>query len=176
MKCPRCGLAARASIPRCHGCGFSLDSLDRSLGDPPARATPLSDGAGLLSEAERGALTARISEWSERSGGEIVVVTLATTLPARPSEYAFWLFNRWDLAAPHRRGALLLLALHEQRIEIEAGVGWEDALSDLATGAALDRHVLPLLRERDYATALAAAVDALGALVAPDAPRTGSAR
>ena len=31
------------------------------------------------------------------------------------------------------------------------GYGWEDTLSDSATGEALDRHVLPLLRQRGYA-------------------------
>ena len=170
MKCPRCGLAERASTPRCPGCGFSIEALDRALGDPPARAGALSDEAGLLSEYERMALGARISAWSQRAGGEIAVATVATTRQVSPSEYAFWLFNRWRLAADDGRGLLLLLALHEQRVEIEAGYGWEDALGDLATGQALDRHVLPLLRERDYAAALAAAVDALGALVAPDAP------
>jgi len=165
MKCPRCGLAVRDATPECRGCGFTLTALDRKLGLVPARAAPLDDQAGLVSEPGRAALEARLREFNQRVAGELVVVTRRTTAPLRPAEYAFWLFNHWALGGPEHRGLVLLLALRERRIESEVGYGWEAVAPDVATGAILDERALPLLRSGAHEAALGAAVEALIALL-----------
>jgi uncharacterized protein len=130
----------------------------------------------VLSGTGRTALEGRLRALAASTGGEMCVVTRSTTRPVRPAEYAFWLFNRWQLARSHHRGLLILLALREQRIETEVGYGWESVASDLETGAVLDVHVVPRLREGDFERALIAAVDELGALfeaTRPVSPRSG---
>lgn len=177
MKCPRCGWIAGQPVPRCPGCGFSLAALDRALGPPPPGTSALDDGANVLPAAAREQLEARLAQLAAATGGAWIVATRATTAPVRPSEYAFWLFNHRGLESHGHRGMLVLLALREQRIETEVGSAWEAIAGDLETGRVLDAHVVPLLRVRDYAGALAVAIEELAKLVGPEAPDgAGAAR
>jgi len=165
MKCPRCGWIADRPVARCPGCGFSLASLDRALGTPPAGDATLDDGAHVLSGAARERIAARLVRLAESTGGAWIVVTRHTTAPVRPAEYAFWLCNHRGLEARGHRGMLVLLALREQRIETEVGSAWEHAAGDLETGRVLDAHVVPLLRQRDYDAAIETAIEELAKLV-----------
>lgn len=167
MKCPRCGWISSAAVPACPGCDFSLAALDRVLGAPPAPLGAIDDAAGVLSDAGRERLARRLAEIEARTGGPVSVVTRVTTAPARPAEYAFWLFNHGRSAAHGERGLLVLLALREKRIETEVGSGWADRANDPATGRVLDRDVVPLLRVADWDGALLQAVESLAALVGP---------
>jgi uncharacterized protein len=171
MKCPRCSLVEHDAPARCPGCGFSIADLDRRLGAPPARPEFLLDEADVLDDDAQQRLTARLRELGARSHGPIVVVTRSRTAPVTPAEYAFWLFNRWQLGAPNHRALLLLLALREQRIETEVGYGLESVATDAATARVLAEHAVPLLRQREYAAALEAAVDTLGTLLAAEVSR-----
>lgn len=161
MKCPRCGLADREVSARCAGCGFSIVELDAQIHEPLTRPEFLDDGAGLLDDSDRARLLAALRERDVHRHGEIVIVTRAHTRPVTPAEYAFWLFNRWQLGAPEHRAVLVLLALSERRIETEVGYGLESVATESATALALEKHILPLLRDHDYAAALFAAASAL---------------
>lgn len=176
MKCPRCGWIAARPVARCPGCDFSLATLDRVLGAPPAGDAALDDGAHVLSDAARERLAARLARLSETTGGAWIVVTRHTTAPVRPAEYAFWLFNHRGLESRGHRGMLVLLALREQRIETEVGSAWEDAAGDRETGRMLDAHVVPLLREGDHDAALETAVEELARLVAAAPGGAGGVR
>ena len=146
-------------------------SACRSPRARPARPEFLLDEADVLDDDAQQRLTARLRELGSRSHGPIVVVTRSRTAPVTPAEYAFWLFNRWQLGAPNHRALLLLLALREQRIETEVGYGLEPVATDAATARVLAEHAVPLLRRREYAAALEAAVEALGTLLAGEVAR-----
>lgn len=165
MKCPRCGLAERDASARCAGCGFSIAEFDAYLREPPARPEAVDDGAGLLDDAAHERLVAHLRERNALGHGEIVIVTRTHTRPVTPAEYAFWLFNRWQLGAPKHRAVLVLLALSERRIETEVGYGLESVATERATALVLEQHVLPHLREHDYPAALLAAAAALGEML-----------
>ncbi|MDH7571896.1 MAG: TPM domain-containing protein, partial [Armatimonadota bacterium] len=109
MKCPHCGLIVTDRVPRCVGCGFSMTDLDRKLGAPPQRRGFVNDYADLLEPAAREALEVRLAEISTALQGEIVLVTRAHTRPVKPSEWVFWLFNRWNIGGEAHAGILLLL-------------------------------------------------------------------
>jgi len=164
MKCPRCGLIVTDEVPRCLGCGFTLEDLDRKIGKVPERLGLVNDFARILSNEAKASLESHLETFRQARGGEIVLVTASLTSPAKPSEYVFWLFNRWEVGGAGHEGLMLLLAMKERRIESEVGYGWEDIASDVETGAILDEYVVPLLKEEKIDQALAAAVDRLTAL------------
>jgi len=147
MKCPHCGLIVTDMVPECQGCGFGIDDLDRQLGEPPARMDFVNDYAGLLNESESSGLQRELAEFQQTSSGELVLATITTTAPVKPSEYVFWLFNRWQIGGDGHQGLLILLAQKERRIECEVGYGWEPVLSDVESGEILDRHVVHLLQQ-----------------------------
>jgi uncharacterized protein len=164
MKCPRCGLIVTDEVPRCLGCGFTLEDLDRRLGKVPGRLGLVNDLAKVLSDETKSSLESRLQAFRRARGGEIVLVAVSSTTPIKPSEYVFWLFNRWEVGGPGHEGLMLLLAMQERRIESEVGYGWEDIASDVETGAILDEYVVPLLKEGKLELALTAAVERLASL------------
>lgn len=161
MKCPRCGLILTDQVPRCQGCGFSIQALDRKLKSAPKRSGFVNDFANLLSSEEKMKLENRLSEFQRKSDGEIVLAIVKSTRPVKPSEYVFWLFNHWEVGGESHAGLILLLALSERRIESEVGYSWEHIISDVESGMVLDEHVVPLLKEDKIPDALREGIEQL---------------
>jgi uncharacterized protein len=160
MECPRCGLHVNDDVPKCAGCGFSIADLDQAIGAVPPREGALTDRANLLDEGARAALRAHVHAVSERIAGEIVVVTLPDTKPVTPRQYAFWLMNKWSVGGPENKGALILIARAERRVECEVGYSFEHIVTDDEAGLVLDEAVVPHLKEGRFADAIRAGVDA----------------
>lgn len=161
MKCPRCGVVVTDALPKCRGCGFTVDDLDRMLGQPPAKEGVVIDEAGMLRLEERVALTQRIQALNDELDGELLVVTLPNARGVKPAQLAFWLFNRWQVGGPAHAGLLILVTREERRIECEVGYAWEEAISDDESGDVLDQVVVPHLQEGRFAEGLLAGVEAL---------------
>ncbi len=154
MKCPRCGWIAERVVEVCPGCGFTLPQLRVPSHLHLQQQGAVNDFAGLLSESEREQLAERLQRLGTEMGGVLMVVTLPSVAPLKPSEYAFWLYHHWQLPST---GLLLLLALRERRIESEVGLAWELFLNDVETGEAL-RAAVPLLQVGRYAEGLLTAL------------------
>lgn len=163
MKCPRCSLDVTDAVPRCLGCGFTVDDLDHVLGQPPAKEGCVLDEAGMLSLEEHVALTQRVQQLNDELDGEMLIVTLPDARGVKPAQLAFWLFNRWQVGGPSHAGLLVLVTRAERRVECEVGYAWEGAISDDESGEVLDREVVPRLREGRFAEGLRAGVEALAA-------------
>jgi uncharacterized protein len=165
MKCPRCGLIVNDRVPKCQGCGFSSHDLDRRLNRVPERVGFVNDFAMLLSAEEKTTIEDRLTQFHQTCGGELVLVTVKSTKPIKPSEYVFWIFNRWRVGGEVHAGLLILLAQKERRIECEVGYSWEPIISDVESGAVLDEHVVPLLKEGKIAEALRESVEQLAGII-----------
>jgi uncharacterized membrane protein YgcG len=161
MKCPRCGLIVTDEVPNCKGCGFSIDDLGRKLSKVPERKGFVNDFAGLLPEKDRADMEKYLSKFHEDYGIEMVLVTVKNAKPVKPSEYVFWLFNRWKVGGEIHTGVLLLLALAERRIESEVGYSIEPIISDVESGEILDKHVVPMLKSGKFVDALRKGVEEL---------------
>lgn len=178
MKCPHCGLIVTDRVPVCQGCGFSIGDLDRKLGRAPERAGFVNDFASLLLPEQKAQLEERLSQFQQKNRGELVLVTAPDTRPVKPSEYVFWLFNRWQVGGENHAGVMLLLAQEERRIESEVGYSWEPVITDLESWEILDEHVAPLLREGKTFEGLRQGTERLiaileGALQPPDKSSPG---
>lgn len=172
MKCPRCGLIVNDMVPACRGCDFDIKDLDKPAGEVPERAGLVNDFAGLLPADDKRRLQERLENLRDITGGEFVVVTRHTTQPIKPSEYVFWLFNRWQVGGPEHAGIMVLLAQQERRVESEVGYSWEPYISDVESGEVLDQYVVPLLRSGKISEALAAGIERLAEYILPAAPLT----
>lgn len=161
MKCPHCGLIVTDRVPKCQGCGFSSHDLDRQLPLVPKRVGFVNDFAGVLSGQGKAQIDARLTQLHRTSGGDLALVTVKSTKPVKPSEYVFWLFNRWQVGGEAHAGVLILLAQKERRIECEVGYLWEPVITDGASGAVLYEHVVPLLQEGEVDEALLTGVERL---------------
>lgn len=165
MRCPQCDKDLNDDHPACPECRFHISDLDPVLGPPPPRQGDVNDRAGVLTPEERARIAGRAALLRARTGADLALITVPTTAPRKPSEYAFWLFNRWGVGGVEHAGVLVVLALAERRIESEVGVALEDRVSDAASGLLLEEHAAPFLRAGRVGEGLFQACDLLAQLV-----------
>ncbi|MFC1517874.1 TPM domain-containing protein [Candidatus Margulisiibacteriota bacterium] len=112
----------------------------------------LSDYANLIDRPTRLRIENIGRTLERRTGAELAVVVVKSTLPYDHLEYANRLFAHWQIGKEGQdNGILLLLALKEKKIRIETGYGIEEIIPDGKAGEILDKFVIPKFREDQYA-------------------------
>jgi uncharacterized membrane protein YgcG len=110
----------------------------------PAPQGRVNDFAQVLDPSTKSQLNALVAEVEQQTTAEIAVVVVPTTAPMTPKEYVTALFNRWGVG---KRGAdngvMILLAIHDRRVEIETGYGVEGILPDGKAGEIIRTAMLP---------------------------------
>jgi uncharacterized protein len=110
----------------------------------PAPQGRVNDFAQVLDPSTKAQLNALVAEVEQQTTAEIAVVVVHTTAPMTPKEYVTALFNRWGVG---KRGAdngvMVLLAVHDRRVEIETGYGVEDVLPDGKVGEIIRTAMSP---------------------------------
>ena len=87
----------------------------------------------------------------EKTGAQIVVVTIPSLGGAVLEEYANELFNNFGIGSREKNnGVLLLLALEERLFRVEVGYGLEGALPDGKTGRIQDEYIIPYLKNDEW--------------------------
>lgn len=162
IRCPQCYTTFTERMEACPQCDFCLAVLDAQMPPPPLQAGPVNDWADVLTAEDAQRLLQKCQAVHQAAQAELSVVTVETTAPLKPAEYVFWLANHWEIGGSENRGLLILLALHERRIESEVGYGLEPLLSDSESELIIQEHVVPYLYAGQYAEGLYQAVNALG--------------
>jgi len=162
MKCPRCGTEITDAQPQCPECGFSMADLTTLAGGPPPeRKGFVNDFAGVIPGKVAKRLERRLRDFKEKVGPELVLATVQTTAPLKPSEYVFWLHNQWELGGEANLGVLILVALQERRVESEVGYGLEHIVTDAASERLLNEVMVPYLKQGDFGGAAEQGAEAL---------------
>lgn len=152
-----CLLAAMTGL--LSGCGQQTE--------PAVSLTPtdrffVNDYADVLSGQAEEAMYAQGVQLQEKTGAQVVAVTV-DSLDGEPLEdYSFELARAWGIGEKDKdTGVLLLLAVEERQVRIEVGSGLEGALPDGKTGRILDHYAIPSLRKNDFSTGMQRAYDAV---------------
>jgi uncharacterized protein len=134
------------------------------------------DRAALLSAAEEAGLTQELAALEQRTGDQLVVVTVSS-LGGRPIEgYARDLGNHWGIGQAGRdNGVLLVVAPAERQTRIAVGYGLEPILTDDAASQIIDRDLLPSFREGRWHDGIQAGARAIATVLIAheDEPRRG---
>jgi uncharacterized protein len=154
------------------------------LADPflPARTGAVTDMADILTERDKRSL----ADWSrrveQRTGTELVVVTLLS-LQRQPIEvWGRALGNTWQIGGSTANGVILIVAPYDREVRIEIGDGVSSELTDAIADSIIQNVIIPKFREDRLASGTAAGVfaiaDALepGTYAAPSAPRAVSSQ
>jgi uncharacterized protein len=171
--------ARRARLPSALVIAFGLVTLLLASTAPDARAARIevpkpqghvTDLAGVIDGATRARLTSLIGELKAKTGAEIAVVTVGTTEPETPFDYAMAIAEQWQPGAKGKdNGIVFLVAVDDRAMQILTGYGVEGALPDGKVGEIRDTLVVPAFRSGDYARGIADATTTMAALVAADA-------
>ncbi len=121
------------------------------------------DEAELLSSSEAGRLSDLLEQHEDRTGNQVVVVTVTSLRGQSIEDFGRALGNYWGIGqADEDNGVLLVVAPVERKVRIEVGAGLDHALTDSRAQAIIERRILPMFREEDYARGI---VNGAGAIL-----------
>ena len=133
---------------------LSLPTLATSAAEVPnprAQSRWVSDGAGVISDADEIAINENIESLEKQIGVEIAVVTVETVDAASPKDFATELFNLWGIGKGDKNnGVLVLLVKGARRLEIETGYGVESVLPDGWLKSMQQSQMVPAFKRGDF--------------------------
>jgi uncharacterized protein len=133
-------------------------------GDPtfPPLTGRVVDDAHVLSAQTQADLTQKLAALEQKTGDQVVVVTLPSLQGYEIEDYGYQLGRAWGIGQKgQNNGALLIIAPNEHKVRIEVGYGLEGVLTDALTSVILQQAVLPKLRTGDYDGGAEAGADAI---------------
>lgn len=118
--------------------------------DPPRYFYCL-DQAGMLSPETENAIIENNRSLQQKTGAQIVVVTVKDMGGAAIEDYAQTLFRQWGIGDKKKNnGVLLLVAQQERKSRIHVGYGLEGILPDGKTGRIQDQYLIPDFKAGKY--------------------------
>jgi uncharacterized protein len=154
------GLALLAALPS----AFALDV-------PANRGEWVTDGAGLLSPADKNALGAELRRFAQSGGAQIVVLTIPSLEGEDVAGYANRVARAWGVGGREKNdGVLILVAKREGKVRFEVGRGLEDRLTDVLSKRIQREVTVPQFRAGRFAQGLAETVALMERAIAPEAP------
>jgi uncharacterized protein len=125
----------------------------------PALAGRIVDEAGLLSAADKAAITTELEALEAASTDQLVVVTLNSLQGYPIEDFGYQLGRAWGIGQKGKdNGVLLIVAPNERKVRIEVGYGLEPVMTDAMSKLIIDNAILPQFRTGDFAAGIRAGV------------------
>lgn len=121
----------------------------------PTSGFYVNDYANILStETEQYIMNSNV-ELQQKTGAQIVVVTIKSLDGMSIEEYANQLFNNFGIGDKEKNNGLLILCSYgDRQLRIEVGDGLEGRLPDGKTGRIQDEYMIPYLKKNDFDTGI----------------------
>ncbi len=130
----------------------------------------VNDFAHVIPLSYQRKIEAVASEVKEKTGAELVVVTVENMGGASIEDYAVGLYQTWGIGEKGKdNGVLLLASMEERRVRIEVGYGLEGILPDGVCGEIRDKYIVPDLRAGNYGMGFYKGILAVADVIARDA-------
>lgn len=117
----------------------------------PTAAFYVNDTAKLMSEEHQDYIIAANEDLCDKTGAQIVVVTIPKLENVSIEEFSTELFRKYGIGnAEKNNGILILLALEDRECRIEVGYGLEGAINDAKAGRIMDNYMIPYFKEGNW--------------------------
>lgn len=135
--------------------------------DVPYLSGRVNDEAGVLGAAASQSLEAELKAYEDKTGQQIVVLTLASLEGEPLEDFSLKVARTWKLGRKGKDdGILILVARDDHKVRIEVGYGLEGPLPDALCGRIIRREMVPRFRAGDYAGGVSAGAQAVIAALA----------
>lgn len=125
-----------------------------ALAPLPESAGLLVDDAGVLTDAERGALLSRLEAIHRSERAQVVIVVSKGTGGEPLADYALRIAEAWQIGRKQRDDGLLIVVVPSPAgVRIEVGYGLEAVIPDARASQWID-ELLPAVREKEIAQGL----------------------
>ena len=113
------------------------------------------DRAGVISPNVETALNGYLQELEQKTGVQMVILTIDSTNGIPIEEYSIDKAMKWGLGQKDKdNGLLMVVAVKDRKYRIEVGYGLEPILPDSYCGTVARRHMVPYFRQGDYSTGI----------------------
>lgn len=153
---------------------FNVNAFAQDL--PKSPDTFYLDEMGVISQKVKDKIVKTNVELEQKTGSQVLVVTIKDLKGRDPVDYGVDLFNKWKIGdATKKNGVLILLSqdLNESKgrnrhINIITGYGIEGRLNDGKVGRIIDEYMLDDLKDGNYSNALQEGFNAVVSEVAAE--------
>ncbi|MBT7304049.1 MAG: hypothetical protein HN849_31235 [Victivallales bacterium] len=109
------------------------------------------DQAGILSQAQKSGLEARIQGLEHASGGQMAVLIIPSLKNDALELFSMRVAETWKIGRKGKdNGALLLVSHQDRKIRLEVGYGWEGKINDAKAGDII-RGMGPFFKKGQFA-------------------------
>lgn len=137
---------------------------------PGAPTGYVNDFADVLTREEERALESTLSAFEQETSHEIAVAVIPLLEGDDIESYANTLFREWGIGkADANNGVLLLVAIEDRKMRIEAGYGLEGALTDTEAKRIIDKTIAPQFKASRYAAGIEDGVERIMSEVSGEA-------
>ena len=113
------------------------------------------DQAQVIDDAQENNIAALLRDWHARDVMQAAAVVVDSTDGMADFDYAMALAERWQLGDKENdTGLLLMIAVNDRTVRIVTGTGLEGALPDISVQKIIREHIVPALRNGDFAGAV----------------------
>ena len=153
-------------------CGL-LCSLSVFAAEPefPKLSGRVVDTAELISASAEQRIIAQLAAQEQRTGNQLVVVTLPELQGYDIADYGYQLGRYWGIGEKDKNnGALLIIAMKEKKMRIEVGYGLEGQLTDARSAQIIQQILTPAFKAGDFDGGVSRAVEAMILIIDGKAP------
>jgi uncharacterized protein len=141
--------------------GLVLPGFVHAL-DVPLLTGRIVDAAHLISPDLAASLSQEMAAHERRTGNQVAILTLPSLQGEPLEEFSHRVATTWKLGQKGTdNGVLLLVAVQDRRIRIEAGYGLEGVLTDAVTSRIIRNEMVPRFRAGEPAQGIAAGLRAI---------------
>ena len=147
-----------------------LAQVDASVPPFPELSGPVVDTAHLLPADVNAGLTQKLADYAQRSGTQLVIVTLPTLNGYDIADYGYQLGRHWGIGQKGKNnGVLLIVDAGEKKLRIEVGYGLEGTLTDAISFQIVHNIIAPKFKQGDFAGGIEAGSDAILSVLGDEA-------
>lgn len=117
----------------------------------PTREFYVNDYANILSDETESFIIENSVELNNKTGAQIVVVTIKSLDGQEIEDYAYELFNNYEIGDSNKNnGVLILLSLDEREFRIVVGSGIENYFTEDKIGDIQDNYMVPYFKKDKF--------------------------
>lgn len=117
----------------------------------PTASFYVNDTADLMTNEHKDYIIAANEDLCDKTGAQIVVVTIPALEGVSIEEYSTELFRTYGIGdAEKNNGILILLSSDDRECRIEVGYGLEGVINDAKAGRIMDNFMIPYFKEGNW--------------------------
>jgi uncharacterized protein len=147
------------------GVGLGQPAVAQTASDLPARPVPftfVTDQGNLLSAADAKKLEGGLRSYAEKTGTQVVVVTVPTLGSRSVADYGRELGTAWGVGQRDKNnGLVVLIGAKEHKVTIQPGSGLASSITPAVVSRVINQEMAPSFKQGNYFAGLRAGLNTL---------------